>query len=412
LGVSQKAVCFLLGCVRTPCINSCLQTKRKHVDLFHSADTRYDERIDRVETRITSRLRDQLGTAKNANEMFRIFSKFNALFVRPRIRGAIREYQTQLIQRVKDDIENLQTKFKAQFNQSFTSKMSAVRDLPPVSAHIIWARQISRQLQTYMMRVEDVLGKGWENHLEGRALKETGDSFKQKLDPQPYFEKWSLEVQQRNLGMQGRIFMIDTKHVPETQLVLSVNFHPQIIELFKEVRNLKWLNFRVPLVVVNKALQANHLYPFAISLMASVRSYSQILDKLNRTPEISALVAEFHKTVQTRLTEGVTLRWESYRLEPFVQNFAEEVAIFQDKVDDLLVSNAAIDKAVASLETAPYNQEQFQHIIETIQKVCWQICLFSLFFIVCPFELLHACIPHSAKGINVVCSNSIWVLFG
>ena len=42
-----------------------------------------------------------MGTAKNANEMFRIFSRFNALFVRPHIRGAIREYQTQLIQRVK-----------------------------------------------------------------------------------------------------------------------------------------------------------------------------------------------------------------------------------------------------------------------------------------------------------------------
>ena len=44
--------------------------------------------------------------------MFRIFSRFNALFVRPHIRGAIREYQTQLIQRVKDDIEALHDKFK------------------------------------------------------------------------------------------------------------------------------------------------------------------------------------------------------------------------------------------------------------------------------------------------------------
>ena len=47
--------------------------------------------------------------------MFRIFSRFNALFVRPHIRGAIREYQTQLIQRVKDDIENLHEKFKVFF---------------------------------------------------------------------------------------------------------------------------------------------------------------------------------------------------------------------------------------------------------------------------------------------------------
>jgi hypothetical protein len=40
------------------------------------------------------------------------------------------------------------------------------------------------------------------------------------------------------------------------------------------------LGFRVPLVIVNKALQANHLYPFAISLKASIRTYQQTLDKL------------------------------------------------------------------------------------------------------------------------------------
>ena len=84
--------------------------------MFNSLCVRYDERIDRVETRITARLRDQLGTAKNANEMFRIFSRFNALFVRPHIRGAIREYQTQLIQRVKDDIEALHDKFKVSYS--------------------------------------------------------------------------------------------------------------------------------------------------------------------------------------------------------------------------------------------------------------------------------------------------------
>ena len=89
-----------------------LDVSKEGGEAWEAAMKRYDERIDRVETRITARLRDQLGTAKNANEMFRIFSRFNALFVRPHIRGAIREYQTQLIQRVKDDIEALHDKFK------------------------------------------------------------------------------------------------------------------------------------------------------------------------------------------------------------------------------------------------------------------------------------------------------------
>lgn len=92
--------------------------------------------------------------------MFRIFSRFNALFVRPHIRGAIREYQNILIQRVKDDIEALHEKFKVQFAQSKSYRLSVVRDLPPVAGSIIWIRQIDNQLTTYLKRVEDVLGKG------------------------------------------------------------------------------------------------------------------------------------------------------------------------------------------------------------------------------------------------------------
>ncbi|XP_019642753.1 PREDICTED: cytoplasmic dynein 1 heavy chain 1-like [Branchiostoma belcheri] len=101
-----------------------LDVSKEGTEAWEAAIKRYDERIDRVETRITARLRDQLGTAKNANEMFRIFSRFNALFVRPHIRGAIREYQTQLIQRVKDDIESLHDKFKVRSRLSGQTQSS------------------------------------------------------------------------------------------------------------------------------------------------------------------------------------------------------------------------------------------------------------------------------------------------
>ncbi len=81
--------------------------------------------------------------------------------------------------------------------------MSTIWDLPPTSGSIIWAKQVERQLNTYMKRVEDVLGefcfqfllrmlqvlklsllvilgKGWENHVEGQKLKSDGDSFRLK----------------------------------------------------------------------------------------------------------------------------------------------------------------------------------------------------------------------------------------
>lgn len=59
-------------------------------EIWVQAETAYNERVSRVENQIIARLRDRLGTAKSANEMFRVFSKFNALFVRPKVGCTLR----------------------------------------------------------------------------------------------------------------------------------------------------------------------------------------------------------------------------------------------------------------------------------------------------------------------------------
>nr|CAG4709143.1 unnamed protein product [Naegleria fowleri] len=122
----------------------------------------YHEKIDKAENVIARKLSDHLGVAKTASEMFRIFSKFNPLFYKPRIRSAIQQYQEQLVQRVKEDISKLEDKFKQHYSFSETEKMSKLRDLPSISGFVIWARQIENQLITYMKRVDDVFGNGWE----------------------------------------------------------------------------------------------------------------------------------------------------------------------------------------------------------------------------------------------------------
>ena len=58
---------------------------KEGTEIWVQAETAYNERVSRVENQIIARLRDRLGTAKSANEMFRVFSKFNALFVRPKV---------------------------------------------------------------------------------------------------------------------------------------------------------------------------------------------------------------------------------------------------------------------------------------------------------------------------------------
>lgn len=127
------------------------------------------------------------------------------------------------------------------------------------------------------------IGKGWETHIEGQRLKADGDGFRMKLSTQEIFGNWARKVQQRNIGVTGRIFTIENVRSRTGRgnvLKLKVNFLPEIITLSKEVRNLRNLGFRVPLPIVNRAHQANQLYPFAIGLIESIRTYERTLEKV------------------------------------------------------------------------------------------------------------------------------------
>jgi dynein heavy chain 1 len=351
-----------------------LNMSKEGTELWLAARGRYDRRIDRVESEITAKLRDRLATAKNAHEMFRVFSKFNALFVRPRVKGAIQEYQTQLIERVKDDIHALQDTFKTQYPGSEAAHLSTLRDLPPVSGAIIWTRQIKRQLATYMQRVEDVLGKTWENDPEGKVLKEEGERFEKKLNTDVLFDRWVKDTESRTFEVTGRLLDVVKKG---NKLALDLNFDPNIAVLFKEVRNLQWLGYRVPFTITILSTGARQVYPFAVSLKEAVRSYGQACSKVH--DGIAPLLVGHRTEVQNHLNEGFRLKWESVvKLEPYVKRLTEAVSSFQDKVDSLLTKHELITAELDALKTCAFSKAAFSGHLTTVQKIIDEFNLASL----------------------------------
>jgi hypothetical protein len=181
--------------------------------------------------------------------------------------------------------------------------MSQMRDLPPIAGAILWARQIERQLLMYMKRVEDVLGKGWELYAEGQKLQSESLAFRRKLEPRQIYDAWMTDINRRDMAINGRLFEIVRLRTGVYQL--AVNFDPQVITLFKEVRNLLWLNFQVPHAVSNMAKEARRVYPHAVSLMESVRTYRQTLELVDANPGIEWLVADYRNDVQSMVCKGV-----------------------------------------------------------------------------------------------------------
>ena len=363
------------------------------------AENIYNERTSRVENSIIARLRDRLATAKNANEMFRVFSKFNALFVRPKIRGAIAEYQTQLIDNVKRAITALHERFKQQYGHSEAHAMASLHDLPPVAGAIIWARQIERQLDGYMKRVEDVLGQDWAIHAEGQRLQSESDLFRKKLDTRPIFEAWLHDVQRKQISISGLLFNINRIRSAGNMLELAVNFDKQVIVLFKETRNLLWLNFPVPHSINNVAKEAKRVYPYAVSLMESVRTFAQTNRQISEMSEVAVLLSGHRNEVYTLVAKGIPLKWESFvntyevhfknfnggldypgkatesKHVMFIREFAAAVSLLQSKTITLSNIHATVQKALAELKTCPYEVSAFESRLEIIQSAVDQLNL-------------------------------------
>ncbi|KAI9815391.1 MAG: hypothetical protein M1826_002067 [Phylliscum demangeonii] len=382
-----------------------LDVSPEGTQIWAQAVTAYTERTSRVENSIIASLRDQLATVKSAGEMFRVFSKFNSLFVRPNIRGAVIKYQTELIDRVKHDLAALHERFKQQYGHSEAHAMAQLRDLPPVAGAIIWARQIERRLDGYMKKVEDVLGTEWTKHAEGQKLQLESQLFRKKLDTRPIVDSWLSTVIRRKLSISGRLFNINRNRAAGNVLELSVNFDSQVIALFKEVRNLTWLNYPIPHAISNTSKDAKRVYPYAVSLMETVRTFAQNVRQIEEMAEISTLLAGYQHEVQALIVKGIPLRWESFvhaydlTIKPapylpngtadrspfggrseskhaqFVRNFAAAVTRLQTKTSTLASINEEVQRAKTEMNACAYDAASFRKRIEIIQTAVDQLNL-------------------------------------
>ncbi|QDS73112.1 Dynein heavy chain, cytoplasmic [Venturia effusa] len=380
-----------------------LDVSQEGTDIWNNAESAYNDRTSRVENSIIARLRDRLATAKgSANEMFRVFSKFNALFVRPKIRSAIAEYQSQLIGNVKNDIDALHERFKQQYGSSEAHAMAQLRDMPPVSGAIIWARQIERQLDGYMRKVEDVLGPDWHLHTEGAQLETDSTNFRKKLDTKPIFDMWYQDVARKNVSISGRLFKVQRVRALGNTYELAVNFDGQVITLFKEVRNLWWLNFQVPHAINNVSKDAKRVYPYAVTLMETVRTFTQTIRNISEIPEVAPLLNGYQKQVETLIAKGTPLKWESFvngynisaprgaysgtsvapagtrsdsKHVQFVRDFASAISALQSKTANLVAIYTTVQNTLKELETCAYRLDAFQSNIKTIQDAVDQLSL-------------------------------------
>jgi dynein heavy chain 1 len=360
---------------------------------FKEAVAAYGARVDRVEQRVVASLRAALSAARSASDMFAVFGQYSALFVRPRIRNAVAEYQDVLLGQVGDscrlylcrlivfvqvraDIEELAGRLRAGYAGSAEARLDALHDTPPVAGAVVWARQLQRRLEELMRRLEDVLGPGWSANVDGKRLKQEGEALRERLDPEPLFKEWVEQTRQAletsssgpDHQVAGLVFAVGRRG---KEHVLGVAFDERLSVLFREVRNLGWLGFRVPFAITLLSSSVRQVYPHVVALRHQIRLYSACVARAEAAPQVRLLVAAAHRGCQTVLAGAMRLRWTALsKLPGLVTSLSAAVSAFSAALQQACDSAAAADEALAGLATCPYSAEALGRQLEAAQKQC------------------------------------------
>lgn len=369
---------------------------RKNTDMFDLTSTgftlwstsihEYERKVEIVEENIQKILTDRLHSAKSADEMFRIFALFNPLFYRPAIRNAVNSFRATLMKTVREDVKRLQDKFRLRYDESYEKITAELRDIPPLSGRIIWAKQIENQLSMILKRIQDVLGNGWEEHIEGKELKEVCDELRNYLDTNTIYEDW-LNLQMKTDGYKyskTKDFLLLVEEDPRSPTgnkFLKVNFdHKQII-VYKEVKYLEWLlpsmnvaHKIIPSTIRSRALEAYHRYPTVLILESTLQVYHTAKSRINAGNV--ALLANHLQAVRDMIKDAFGgskrsrwIKWDSPELSDWVNSFTLKVNSLQERVDDVVEKLKIIEKHVEKLVTCECNRGTMEGVLNAIQLV-------------------------------------------
>eukprot|EP00804_Cyclotella_cryptica_P026574 CCRYP_014010-RA/>CCRYP_014010-RA protein AED:0.03 eAED:0.03 QI:237/1/1/1/0.92/0.78/14/3696/3180 len=351
---------------------------------FASALEGYDRKVDAIEERLARLLRDKLAACKDAEDMFRVFARFNPLLTRSRVRAAVKEFQLQLMNTVGQAVQKLQSKFTHKYESSSSSTIASIRGIPPVSGKILWAKQMERQVHALMKRMSDVLGREWGQQLEGRQLRRSCDELLNKLDSRAYFRNWVSEWERElSSDTSSKLSTYPIVVVKEGGgLVAKANFDEKHEYLSREIRYLKWLGYDrdIPRTISLVSEEAMAKYPHAMALKTALRSYAAARGLVSS--ELEPLVAQELRSIRecimeafdvaadgSKITTKRRMRWNSKDLASWVAVLNEHVSRFEERVEILLRACDDIDVAVDAIGSVEYERQKLCSAVENVQKV-------------------------------------------
>ncbi|EFJ08822.1 hypothetical protein SELMODRAFT_131043 [Selaginella moellendorffii] len=218
------------------------------------------------------------------------------------------------------------------------------RNQPPVAGSINWARSLFGRLRKTMRKFEtggtDIVqaASGLEMEIHYRAF------AKQMM----YFEKQWITKWADSVNHHASVYMKQSILSKGPIGNVSINFHPNLVQIIREAKYLDAMGFQLPEVALNVALQEEKFQTCIESLQNMLQRYHNVLEML--TPVESKLLAIRVDKLQHVLDPGYNqLNWNSLGIPEFVGACMKSVYEFKSIVTQVQNNSASIEKAIETI---------------------------------------------------------------
>ncbi|XP_035496799.2 dynein axonemal heavy chain 10-like [Scophthalmus maximus] len=321
-----------------------------------------DTTVQAIEGEAISFIDQSFETLRSSAAAFDMLLKFKHMRSREAISNHLMRKFNDILALYCKEVESINELFKANKDQPPLNKND-----PPVAGSIRWVRSLLHRIKRTILPFLEV-----PEMLESEQSKVAKDKYVQvALQFRDYevkkYERWLAETE-HNLPLLMKKALLVTEHQIPATLPLSkdappaegnlqrgvrylVNFAPEIREIICETIHLVSLDFSVPQLAQNVALQEHKFLKYVDDLKKLVNCCHSVMDSLSEAK--FNMLAQQIETVKKVMDFGCKrLNWNSSGIPEFIKQCIQAVSKLESVVSQIQMNERDLDSKLQSMVMA------------------------------------------------------------
>uniref|UniRef100_A0A3B4UD57 Dynein axonemal heavy chain 10 n=1 Tax=Seriola dumerili TaxID=41447 RepID=A0A3B4UD57_SERDU len=306
----------------------------------------FDATVQAIEGEAISFIDQSFKTLRSAAAAFDMLMKFKHIRSRETINNHLMKKFNDILAQYCKEVARINDIFEAKKDKPPLNKNE-----PPVAGSIRWTRSLFYRIKQTILPFLDVPEMAESEQCEVVSYFPVTRDYEVNN-----YNNWVAETERNLQLLMKKPLLVNINTEDQTQAQLRgvrylVNFAPEIREIISETINLVALDYTVPYLAQNVALQEQKFIRYRDDLSNLVNCLHSVMDSLSEAKLI--MLAEHINTVKQELHFGCKrLNWNSLGIPDFIIRGAQTVSKFESVVNQIQKNERDIDLKLQSIAMA------------------------------------------------------------